>query len=218
VLATLVAVPLLAACAEGAAEGGGAEAAGAADASFLSFAGIPQRGNVLGDPSAPLTLTDFSDLRCIHCRHFSEDTLPVLIDRYVRTGRLRIVFANLPILGPSSIAVARMAAAVGLQGHEFDFVDHFFRNASGQVNDDLLRRIAGEIPGVDVDVAMQKRDSQEATAQLDEARSLAERFGVQGTPTILLGKTGATPRVLTQARANRPDTITGPIDEMLAHP
>jgi protein-disulfide isomerase len=217
VLATLMAVPLLAACAQGDASDGSTEAASAADTTKM-FAGIPQHGNVLGDPSAPLTLTEFSDLRCIHCKHLADDTLPVLVDRYVREGKLRIVFENLPILGPSSTAAGRMAAAVGLQGHEFEFMENFFHDASGPVNDDLLRRIAGEIPGVDVDEAMRKLDSPDVTAQLDEARSMAPRFGVQGTPTILLGKTGQTPRVLTSARANRPETITGPIDEMLARP
>jgi hypothetical protein len=46
---------------------------------------------------------------------------------------------------------------------------------------------------------------------------MAQKFGVQGTPTFLLGKTGETPHILTTARGNKPDTITGPIDEMLAH-
>jgi protein-disulfide isomerase len=213
----LVAVPLMTACAEQSASDGTPGSASLADSGAL-FAGIPQQGNVLGDPAAPITLTEFSDLRCIHCKHFADATLPVLVEKYVRAGRLRIVFGNLPILGPSSIAAARMAAAVGLQGHMFEFMDAFYRDAPGMlVNDDLLRRIAGEIPGVNVDEAMAKRDSPEVTAQLDEARSMAQQFGVQGTPTFLLGKTGATPHIVTTARGNKPDTITGPIDEMLAH-
>jgi protein-disulfide isomerase len=212
----LVAVPLMAACAERDAEGGNTGSASLADSGRL-FDGIPQQGNVLGDSAAPLTLTEFSDLRCIHCKHFADATLPVLVDKYVRAGRLRVVFGNLPILGPSSVAAARMAAAVGLQGHQFEFMDAFFRDASGMVTDDLLRRIAGEIPGVNVDEAMAKRDSPEVTVELDEVRSMAKKFGVQGTPTFLLGKTGETPHVLTTARGNKPDTITGPIDEMLAH-
>lgn len=204
----------------GCASGEGPESAGTmsdtADAAH-PFAGIPQQDNVLGDAAAPLTLTEFSDLRCSHCRHFANDTLPVLVDRYVRAGKLRIVFGNLPILGPASIQAARMAAAVGLQGHEFEFIDAFFSGAAGAlVGDDLLKRIAGDVPGVDVEAALAQRDSDAVTTQLADAHKLAVEYKIPGTPSFLLGKTGAEPELLHNVRATKPETLTTQIDALLA--
>jgi protein-disulfide isomerase len=209
---------LLASCAQGAADDEPtAEVSSPTDAIQL-FAGIQQQGNVLGDPAAPVTLTEFSDLRCSHCRDFAKITLPVIVDHYVRTGRVRVVFGNLPILGPASVQVARMAAAVGLQGHLFEFTEVFFRDASGPVTDDLLRRIASEVPGVDVTRALADKDSQAVTDALAEVRGMAQQFSIVGTPSVLLGKTGAEPHIVSGARATLPQTVTAPIDETLAQP
>ena len=214
-IAVALAGALLGACAVGAADEPTVEVR---DAAWQGFAGIPQQGNTLGSPSAPVTLVEFSDLRCSHCRDFVDHTLPVLVDRYVRAGRLRIVFENLPILGPGSVQAARMATAVGLQGHQFEFIDAFFHRAPGPVTDDVLRRIAGQVTGVDVAAAMAHRDSTEVDAALTDARSLAQHYAVRGTPTFLLGKTGADPQALPEARAAKPETLTGPIDALLARP
>jgi len=212
-----LAAALLAACAGSGADEPTAEVSSAADAVQL-FAGIPQEGNALGDPAAPVTLIEFSDLRCSHCRTFAQVTLPVLVDRYVRTGRVRVVFGNLPILGQASVQAARMAAAAGLQGHMFEFTEVFFHDATGVVGDDLLRRIGSAVPGLDVNQALADRDSSDVTDALAQVRSFANRFSVLGTPTIMIGKTGTQPHVVDGARAPQPETVTGPIDALLAQP
>lgn len=214
--AVALAAALLGACAQGS-PAEQTEQSGDAVQTLERLAGIHQEGDVLGSPNAPVTLEEFSDLRCSHCRDFVDHTLPVLLDRYVRSGRLRIVFHNLPILGTPSVQAARMAAAMGLQGHEYEFIDLFFHRTPGPVTDDVLRQLASQIPGVDVDAAMAQRSSPAVDAVIEESRKLAHRFSVDGTPTFLLGKTGETPHVVSTARARQPETITAPIDEMLGH-
>jgi protein-disulfide isomerase len=217
-LAVALAASLIGACAQGS-EAAEITADGSSPIeSPAILAGIPQQGNSLGDPAAPVTITEFADLRCSHCRDFANYTLPVLLDRYVRTGKARIVFGNLPILGPASVQAARMAAAVGLQNHEFEFIEAFFNQASGPVTDELLSHIAAEIPGVDVAEALAQRDSDAVTKALADARALAVQFSVNGTPSVLLGKTGQEPTLVTEARASQPATLTGPVDALLTQP
>jgi protein-disulfide isomerase len=216
-LALALAGALVGACAQGHPDEGADQAPDGAEAAPL-LAGIPQQGNVLGSANAPVTLMEFSDLRCSHCRAFVDDTLPVLVDRYVRAGQLRVVFQNLPILGQPSVDAARMAVAVGLQGHEFDFVDRFFHRDPGPVTDGVLRHIAAQVPGVNVEAAMALRGSPAVDTALAEARGIATQFYIHGTPTFLLGRTGAPLKEIASARADKPDTLTQPIDEMLAHP
>ncbi len=57
--------------------------------------GIPQSGNTLGDPNAPVTLKYFGDLECPICRDFTLQILPTLIPKYVRTGKLKVEYHSL---------------------------------------------------------------------------------------------------------------------------
>jgi Thioredoxin len=52
--------------------------------------GIPQSGNTLGDPKAPVTLQYFGDLECPVCQQFTLGALPAIIQKYVKTGKARI--------------------------------------------------------------------------------------------------------------------------------
>jgi protein-disulfide isomerase len=171
----------------------------AADAADI-FAGIPQQGVLLGNPNAPVTLTEFLDLQCPYCRQFALGTLPAIVQRYVRSGQVRIIFRNLAFLGPDSKSAAQMTAAVGLQDHLWQFADLFLRNQgaenSGFVTEPFLYRLAGTLPGVDARRAMGDRGSSAVAQQLDDAKVEAQRFGIQSTPSFLLGRTGEAPRVL----------------------
>ena len=214
VLAAALAVPAMTSC-----ERGGEPEQRAAAPVSVSFAGIPQQGDALGDPAAPVTLTELSDLRCSHCRDFTLNALPVLVERYVRLGHLRIVFRNLPVLGAASERAARMAVAAGMQDRMWPFVHAFFSTRDGEgaaeVTDAFLRRVAAAVPGLDVDRALADRDEPAVRAELAENARLAREMGVRGVPTFTLGRTGEPARELSFRRSGDPDSFTGPVDELL---
>lgn len=215
-LALAIAASMLGACAPAQPEDRSGDVT---DAEGISrFSGIPQEANVLGSPSAPVTLVEFSDLRCSHCRDFDDRSLPVILDRYVRTGKVRFVFQNYPILGPASVDAARLAAAAGLQGRQFELIDAMFHRTPGPLSDEVMRRVASQVPGLDVEKAMAQRTSPEVEAALVDARTMGDRYAIEGTPTFLIGRTGGDLHAISSARANRPETLTGPIDALLAQP
>lgn len=180
--------------------------------------GIPQDGVSLGDPNAPVVLTEFADLQCPFCAAVSVVTLPKLIDEYVRKGKVRLVFRNLAFLGPDSVKAAQMAGAAGLQDKLYQFVEIFLHNQgdenSGFVTDDFLRNIANAIPGLDVDRAFSDRDSDAVKEQLEAAREEASEFDIRGTPAFLLGKAGEKPEEL-HPRTLDPAYFAEQIDALL---
>jgi protein-disulfide isomerase len=184
------------------------------------YARLPQKGIALGALSAPVELFELSDLQCPFCRDFTRDTLPVLVERYVRPGHLRVIFHNLPILGADSERAARVAVATGLQGHMFEFIDVFFQNqaheGSGYVTEDFLRRIAGAVPGVDVERALRDADGGAVADRLDQAHRVAREFGIRSTPSFIVGRTGEELKALPHYRVSDPAPFIAAIDALLA--
>ena len=90
------------------------------------FAGIPQHGIVLGSPSAPVTLVEFADVQCPYCGEFSRDALPQVVQEYVRTGRVKIVFQGLAFLGPDSQKAMRAVLAAGLQNRAWNVLEGLY--------------------------------------------------------------------------------------------
>lgn len=160
------------------------------------YRGIPQNGIELGPAGAPVTLTEFADLQCPFCSEYAREVLPELVRRYVRTGKVKMVFRALTFIGDDSERAARAAAAAGAALRLWPFVDLVFRNQGGEndgwVTDDYLRRIAVAAQ-VDPDDVFVGRDDADVTRQLDEAKDEAERFEIGSTPSFLIGRRGAAP-------------------------
>jgi protein-disulfide isomerase len=183
------------------------------------FKGIPQRGIFLGDPSAPVTLVEFGDLKCPACAIFAQETLPTIISHYVRPGRVQLVFRNLDLIGHGSVRAARMAAALGEQNHLWEFIDLMYRNQgaedSAYVTDTYLRALAGAVPGADVKRALQKRYSSGVSAQIAEAQAQFRQFGFKGTPSFLLSRTDQPARRFSPSGLES-SSFTGSLDKLLA--
>lgn len=170
--------------------------AGAAAAEAL-FRGIPQSGNVLGNPTAPATLVEFGEPQCPICGAWARNTLPVVVRDYVRTGKLKIVYRGISFIQPvdDSANALRAIAAAGAQGRAFQLIDLLYRNqgeeGSGWITDDLLRSLGGAA-GVDVERMMGERSSAAATSLVENsARAAAQVMGAHlRTPTFLAGPSG----------------------------
>lgn len=164
------------------------------------FAGIQQRGMELGSPDAPVTLVEYADLQCPYCRDYAVGALPEIVKTHVRSGKVRLEYKPIAILGPQSVAAARMANAAASQNRMWDFIDRFYseqgQENSGYVTDDFLRKIGSEIQGFDIDRAFTHAQSEEALRTLAASHSQAEKFGIDSTPSFTIGRTGGKQRVL----------------------
>ena len=154
--------------------------------------GIPQEGNALGRPDAPVTLVNYSDLQCPFCAEWSRQAFPELVREYVRTGKLRVEFRGLAFLGPESDTGLRAALAAGEQGKLWHVVDLLFRNQgpenSGWLTDDTLRQVGASVDGLDVQQMLDRRPSM--TPKIQDAQAAATASGINGTPSFELGPTG----------------------------
>ena len=182
------------------------------------FTGIPQQGAALGSPKAPVTLVEYADLQCPYCGQWARGTLPTLVDRYVRTGKLRIVFNGLAFVGPDSNTALRTALAAGRHGHLWDVVDGLFvrqgRENSGWVTDDVIREVAAGVPGLDAEKLLHERWNNGIAGEIARAAETANTHGIASTPSFQLGPTGGTLKRLELASID-PAGIVPSIEEAL---
>ena len=164
------------------------------------LSGIPQRGTALGNPKAKLTLVEFADLQCTGCAYFSSNVLPELIQNYVRTGKLRIVFEGQTIVDHAhqdSNRLLRMALAAGEQNKFWSFAEIVYANQggedSGYATDPYLKAIGNSIPGLDTAKTLSVSQTSAFAGTIKKSRARWDALGFRGTPAFLLGHTGAKP-------------------------
>ncbi len=157
------------------------------------YGGIPQKGILLGRSGAPVRLVSFVDLQCPFCREFELQSLPTLVQKYVRTGKVQMELRVLSFLGPDSVTAGHAVAAAAAQDRAWTMADVLYFNQGeenkGWVTPQLLDRAYGAA-GVDAAKARAFAASPAAQEPLGAANSYAGRLGVDSTPTILVGRRG----------------------------
>ncbi len=180
--------------------------------------GIPQRGNVLGRPDAPVTIVEYADYQCPYCARWALDTLPAIVDEYVRPGKAKIVFQGIAILGEDSATALQTTVAAGEQNKLWHVSELLFHNQgeenAGWVTDDLLREVGASVTGLDPEAMLHGRESAEVAAAIGNAQAAAQVAGVTGTPHFEVGKTGGQ---MMQLHGARPyEDFRSVIDGLLA--
>jgi protein-disulfide isomerase len=193
--AVIVVVAILISSGGGSKKGGSAtgDAAGSQQAAQL-LNGVPQQGITLGNPKAPVTLTEFADLQCPFCRDYTINTFPSVVARYVKPGKVKMVFQNYAFIGPDSLTAARAAEAAGKQNKLWNFIDVFYNNQGSEntnyVTDPFLTKIA-KGAGVDPQKMLADRADPKVDQAIALAQQAAQQAGVNSTPTFLIKKAGA---------------------------
>jgi protein-disulfide isomerase len=186
------------------------------------LAGIPQNGNTLGDPKAPVTLQYFGDLECPICRQFTEGALKPLIDKYVRTGKLKIEYRNLETATREQETFRTQQAAAlsaGKQQKAWDFIELFYHQQgeedTGYVTESYLQTLAKQVPGLNLTTWTADRSNPEFTNTITSDAQAANNAGFTGTPSFLVGKSGGSMQKLEYASLTDPSSFESAINKLL---
>ena len=182
------------------------------------FRGIPQHGVALGRATAPVTLVEFADLQCPYCARWERNVLPEIVRKYVRPGKVRLVFSGVAFIGPASVTAFRTVLAAGFQNRLWNVVELVYLNQgaenSGWFTTSFVRRIGAEVPGLDVETLLKARGAPAVERQRASATQLAQAVGVYETPFFAVGRTNESLRPLAVG-ALTPRAIEPSLDELL---
>lgn len=136
-----------------------------------------------GNPKGGITLVEFFDYSCPHCKH-SEPAVKSALDQEGAAGALRVVYKELPILGPGSLYAARAALAAEKQGKYAAF--HSALMQSDTIDEASVQAIAKQV-GLDVPKLLKDMDSPAIAQAIDGNSRLASDLDIQGTPAFIIG-------------------------------
>lgn len=142
----------------------------------------PFAGAWAGNPDGDVTLVMFTDYSCVYCRASAPE-----IDRLLAEDpKLKVVWREIPVLGPQSEAAARVALAAAKQGRYLPFHRAVF--ADGRPDPAHLAA-AGKSAGLDAARLAADSKGADIAQELDANLAIAGRIGVSGTPAFVVGDT-----------------------------
>ena len=165
---------------------------------------------LIADPASPVagstaadavTIVEFFDYRCGYCKRMAP-----AVAKLAAGSKARVVYKELPILGPDSIVAAKAALAARKQGDAVYLKFHQDLMAlEGTITMPSIERLATK-NNLDVTKLKADMEAPEIQAQISATQKLAESIGVNATPSFVIGNdlyTGAMDEAELQANISK---------------
>lgn len=134
----------------------------------------------VGPADAGVTVVEFFDYNCGYCKRALPD-VQALIDE---VDDVRVVFIEMPILGPTSRTAAEWAMAAYKQDKYFEY-HAALMDFRGPKNEETLSKLAADI-GLDVEQMKSDVQSEDVQNLLNESIAVARDIGITGTPAFIV--------------------------------
>ena len=148
---------------------------------------------VKGDPNAPVTMIEFSDFQCPFCGRFYEQTLPTIIENYIDSGKVKLVYRDLPLsFHPNAMPAHIAAECADEQGKFWEYHDTLFDKQSewqSLSSDEIgttLSQYASDV-GIQTSSFESCMTSPEIADEVNQDSLDASIYGATGTPTFFIG-------------------------------
>lgn len=143
---------------------------------------------MIGDANAPVTIVEYASLTCGHCGDFHRNTLPLLKEKYVDTGKVKIKFRPFPF-DEYALTGAMLAQCVAPK-QRVAFLDILFVRQGQWMQSqrpiDDFQAIARQAGLSEADFVVCLKDENILAGVRDMQKQAAEELGVRSTPTFFV--------------------------------
>jgi protein-disulfide isomerase len=134
-----------------------------------------------GNPTGDVTIVEFFDTRCPYCRKLE----PAMADLLTRDRGVRLVYKDLPILGPPSVLGAKALLAAQKQGG-YEKLRDAIMAAPPQITKSTIQTATQQV-GLDWKRLEHDMDDPSVQARINANIQLAHSIGIEGTPALVIG-------------------------------
>ena len=136
-----------------------------------------------GRDEAAVTVVEFFDYQCPHCKDMTEVTDAVLKNN----SDVRVVYKEFPIFGNNSMEASRAALAAAKQG-KYKEMHEALMTTSNPLNEKKILE-AAKAAGVNVKQLKADMESEAVRKELEQNLMLSQKLGLLGTPAFVIGST-----------------------------
>ncbi|MGH7847662.1 MAG: DsbA family protein [Candidatus Binatia bacterium] len=150
---------------------------------------IIRDGPVRGNEKAPVTLIEFSDFQCSFCWRFWRETLPLINEKYIQTGRVRFLYQHFAILGKPSTLAAQAVECANEQGKFWPYHDKLFSQTPTPLafTEVKLKEYGKEL-GLEAGSFNPCVETAKYANKVEAETAMTALLGIRGTPAFLLNE------------------------------
>ena len=157
---------------------------------LLTVSKLIENGSpILGESSADITILEWGDYQCTFCYRFHESSLNTIVEDYVDTGKVRLVFKDFPLNGPDSILAAEASYCADDQGKYWNYHDELYDNWGGErtgwITRDSLNQFATTVK-LNLEKFNSCLDEQKYRQRVLEMYQFGQEIGIDATPSFLI--------------------------------
>ena len=134
-----------------------------------------------GNPKGDVTIVEFFDTRCPYCRKLE----PTMAELLARDHGVRLVYKDLPILGPASVLGSKALLAAQKQGG-YEKLRDAIMAAPPQTTKAMIQDAALRL-GLDWKRLEHDMDDPAIQSRINANLQLARSIGIEGTPALVIG-------------------------------
>ena len=144
---------------------------------------------ILGDSNAPITILEWGDYQCTFCHKFHQNTLNAIIEDYIKTGKVKMIFKDFPLNGPDSILAAEAAYCADDQKKYWQYHDELYKNWGGErtgwVTRESLEKFATTV-NLNLYEFNKCLDSHKYQNRVNTLYEFGKEVGIDATPSFLV--------------------------------
>ena len=134
-----------------------------------------------GNPKGDVTIVEFFDTRCPYCRKLE----PTMADLLAQDHGVRLVYKDLPILGPASVLGSKALLAAERQ-NGYEKLRTAIMDGPPQTTKPMIQEAAVRL-GLDWNRLEHDMDNPAVQARIDANLKLAQSLRISGTPALVIG-------------------------------
>ncbi len=144
---------------------------------------------ILGDSNAPITILEWGDYQCTFCYRFHENTLDIINNDFIKTGKVKLIFKDYPLNGPDSLLAAESSYCAEDQGKYWQYHDELYKNWGGErtgwITRESLDRFAVtvDLNLIEFNTCLDEHKYQNRVSALYE---FGKEIGIDATPSFLV--------------------------------
>ena len=146
---------------------------------------------VLGSKDATVTIVEVGDYQCHMCKLWFEETRPQIVENYIETGKVNLVFLDMPFLGSDSTPASEATYCADDQGKYWEYHSMLFTYQEDEIdggwaNANRLQAIAFNL-GLDIEQFDKCMTTDDHYSRVNYNKQVAvTEFGAKSTPTFMI--------------------------------